>query len=280
MSVDLFEPASLAEAVTLLERHGSGARLLAGGTAVVPQLTHQLVVPAVLISLSQIPDLNFVRYEPDGLHLGAMTPLRLIERSSAVDEFCPALARACGAVANVRVRNQATLGGSLAAREHDSDPPTCLGALEARLKMVNSAGEHSISIEDFLARPHEGILTEIIIPSLPDSGRAAFLRETKRSAEARPSVNVAAVADFHPDGRCRTLRLAAGAAVRSPQRLPQAEAWARDIALADPLIQGIAGEYASRLEPVDEPLESAWYRRELIRVLVRRALVEVRDGRG
>ncbi len=278
MSTEFLQPTTLAEAAALLAEYGDEARLLAGGTAVVPQLTQRAITPAVLISLGRVSGLNFIRRDSQGLHLGALTPLSRVAGSQVVHGFCPALAKSYGVVANVRVRNQATVGGSLAAREHDSDPPTMLRALEARLKLKSHGKEREISIEEFLTGAREGVLTEVIVPPLAPSARSVFWRETKRSAEARPSVNIAVVADFQSDGRCRTLRLVVGASVATPQRLPQIEAQGSDVVLTDALIRHIAAEYANSLELVEEPLESVWYRRELMQVVARRALEEVLDG--
>jgi len=89
---------------------------------------------------------------------------------------------------------------------------------------------------------------------------------------------VGAVADFDKGGKCLDLRIAVGAAVETPQRVMEAEAMARGAALTDELIAAIAEEYARTLDPLTDVRGSAWYRREMIRVFVKRALQEVRDG--
>jgi carbon-monoxide dehydrogenase medium subunit len=88
---------------------------------------------------------------------------------------------------------------------------------------------------------------------------------------------VGAVADFDADGKCKDLRIAVGAAVETPQRLNDAEAMAHGHALTDELIAAIAEEYARTLDPLSDVRGSAWYRREMSRVFVKRALLEVRD---
>jgi carbon-monoxide dehydrogenase medium subunit len=91
-------------------------------------------------------------------------------------------------------------------------------------------------------------------------------------------VAVAAVADIAPDGACRQLSIAIGAAVETPQRVPAGEALARGQVLTDELFTAVAEEYARSLDPLADSRGSAWYRREMIRVFVRRALEEIRDG--
>lgn len=284
MKMDFLEPTTLSEATQLLAQHGDDAKIIAGGTAVTLMLQYKLIAPAALISLGRIPDYDFIRREADGLHIGALAHLRDMEHSKVVRDFCSALARAFSVVGNVRVRNQATVGGNLAEADPNSDPPSMLLALDARVNVTSPTGPREIPLQNFFTglmatalRPDE-VLSQVIVPMLPASARAAYLRHTSRSMEARPSVSVAAVADFDSAGGCADLRVAVGAAIATPQRLTQVEARTRGEKLTDKLIQAIADEYAQALEPLDDALESAWYRREMIRVFVRRALMEVRDG--
>jgi carbon-monoxide dehydrogenase medium subunit len=91
-------------------------------------------------------------------------------------------------------------------------------------------------------------------------------------------VAVGALADFNADGMCSNLRVTIGAATETPQRVNQAEAMAQGHALTDELIAVIAERYARTLDPLTDVRGSAWYRKEMIRVFVKRALQEVRDG--
>jgi carbon-monoxide dehydrogenase medium subunit len=254
--------------------------VIAGGTAMVSAISNKLALPSALVSLARIPNLGFIRRD-GALHLGALATIRTAERDSTVRAFCPALAQAYGVVGNVRVRNQATVGGNLAEADYASDPPTMLLALEARV--VTNAREILLK-ELFLGilmtslEPAE-ILTEIIVPALPSSARAAYVRFTSRSAESRPSANAAVVADFDDAGRVKEVRVAVGAAVAMPQRLSELENIARGEKLSDALVEKIAAEYARQIEPLDDKMESAWYRRELVRVLVKRALEQVENAK-
>jgi len=278
------EPAGFPDAIALLGQYGDDARILAGGTSVVLMLQQRLIVPAVLISLGRIQNSEFIRLEADGLHIGALARLRDIERSEIVGQFSPALAHAFHVVANVRVRNQATIGGNLAAADYAADPPAMLTALDARVQLQGPAGTRRVALRDFFRgfyttalEPNE-ILTEVIIPHLPASARSAYHKYTSVSAEGRPCVAVGAVADFDPEGKCFDLKIAVGAAVETPQRIESAESLASGHVLTAELIETIAAEYARTLDPLTDVRASAWYRREMIRVFVSRALQEVRDG--
>lgn len=283
-SIKFLEPTDLSEAISLLDQYADDSKIIAGGTSVVLMLQQKLMAPSVLISLSRIPNYDYLRLEENGLHIGALTKLRDIERSEFVRKFSPALAYTFHVVANVRVRNQATIGGNLSAADYAADPPAMLTALNAHVQVLGPEKKREIPLNEFFLgfyttalEPNE-ILTEVIIPALPSSTRGAYHKYTSISAEGRPCVAVGVVADFDPDGKCTDLRIAIGAAVETPQRITNAERMAIGHALTDELIAAIAEEYAQGLDPLTDVRGSAWYRKEMIRVFVKRALQEVRDG--
>lgn len=283
MNHDLLQPETRAEALAMLAEYGADAKILAGGTAVVLLLQQKLIAPSVLVHLGRIAGLDGIRHEDDGLHLGPMTLLRDIERSPLVDEHFPALARACGSVGNVRIRNQATIGGCLAEADYASDPPAMLLALEAEVRLEKAAGVRILPVKDFslgfysTALDPDELITNIRIPPLPASSRTGYLRFKARSSEDRPCLSVAAVADLE-NGACADLRVAIGAATEAPVRLPQVEGLARGRPLDDQLISEVADRYASQVEAIEDLRASAWYRRQMIRVFVRRALEGLLDG--
>lgn len=284
MKTNYFEPSSFIEASRLLAQHGEDAKIIAGGTAVVLMLKQRLIAPPVLVSLGQVAENQFIRKGSDGLHIGALTLIREAELSKTLQKFCPALAHAFGVVGNVRIRNQATVGGNLAEADYASDPPAMLSALNARVKTISPNGEREILLSEFFqgffttSLELDEIVTEVFVPDLPNTARTTYMKYTSRSAEDRPCVGVAAVVDLNEEGRCNDLRVAVGAAVETPQRLADVESHAKGEKLTDELIESIVEGYAQGLEPLEDGRGTAWYRREMIRVFVRRALLEVRDG--
>jgi carbon-monoxide dehydrogenase medium subunit len=284
LSIDFLEPSTFSEATALLSEYGDDAKVIAGGTSVVLMLQQKLIAPSVLVSLGRIEGWDFVRMEPDGLHIGALAHLRDAERSPVLRQFCPALAHTFSVVGNVRVRNQATLGGNLSAADYAADPPAMLTALGARARLLGPGGKRDVPLSEFFlgfyttALEPDEILTEVVIPALPETARGAYFKYTSISAEGRPCVAVGALADFDADGKCQDLRIAVGAAVETPQRVEGVEALARGQFLTDELVSAIAEEYARSLDPLSDVRGSAWYRREMIAVFVKRALEELRDG--
>jgi len=282
--LDFLEPVDFSEATALLSEYGDEAKVIAGGTSVVLMLQQKFIAPSVLISLGRVSGWDFVRVEPDDLHIGALTSLREAELSPVLHQFCPALTHTFRVVGNVRVRNQATLGGNLSAADYAADPPAMLTVLGARVRLLGPEGMREVPLSEFflgfyttVLEPTE-ILSEVIIPTIPETARSAYFKYTSISAEGRPCVAVGALADFEDDGKCRDLRVAVGAAVETPQRVDSAEEMAHGQALTDELIAAIADEYARTLDPLSDVRGSAWYREEMIRVFVKRAVEEVRDG--
>jgi carbon-monoxide dehydrogenase medium subunit len=156
-------------------------------------------------------------------------------------------------------------------------------ALNAEVTVVGSEGKRTIPLAEFFygfyttALEPDEIIQSISVPTLPDNTRMTYLKYKSRSSEDRPCAVVAAVANFD-DGRCSDLRVAIGAACEVPRRLPTVEAMAIDQMLSDELIAEVAEGYANEIETLDDLRGSTWYRSQMIRVHVRRALEELRDG--
>jgi len=274
---------SLDEALEVLTNYGDEAKVVAGGTAVTLMLEHKLIAPDVLLGIGSVPGLNNLEASEKGVQIGSLVSLRSLERSTEVKSKFSVLAIACGSVGNVRVRNQATLGGNLGEADYASDPPSVLSILDAEVSVTSQKGTRTIPIADFFlgffttAIEPEELITSISIPSFPVGSKTTYLKYKSRSSEDRPCVGVAALAKVD-GGICKDLRVAIGAACEIPQRLQEVEAMAKDQELTDELIAEIAESYASEIETLEDLRGSAWYRKQMIRVYVKRALLEVRNG--
>ena len=225
--LEILEPNSVDEALQMLVEFGDDAKILAGGTAVVLMYSQRLIAPTHLISLGQIKDLDYIRHEPGtGLRIGALTTHRTVECSSLVRDKYPIVADTFHQVANVRVRNQATVGGVLAEADYASDPPSVLIALGALVKVAGIDGIRTIPVSDLITgyyetdlRPGEVIL-EVIIPDLAENYGASYIKYVTRSSEDRPCVGVAAIVEFGKDRVCEELRIVVGAVAEIPQEFP------------------------------------------------------------
>jgi carbon-monoxide dehydrogenase medium subunit len=280
-NIELVQPASLDEALSYLASHYDGTKIIAGGTALVIMLNNRLIAPARLLSLGRLTELQSIRHDPGvGLRIGALATIRQAEMSPLIREKNPTLARTFGKVGNIRVRNAATVGGNLSEADYASDPPCVLVALRATVKGNSVRGEREIPLTSLFkgfyetALAPDEILTELIVPDPAPGSRSTYLKYISRSSEDRPCVGMAVVLENGPDGSCKELRLVAGAVSETPQEIESAEAMARGKHLSDSLIEEIAEVYASATDPLADLRGSAWYRKQIIRVMVRRAIQE------
>jgi len=148
----LEEPASLAEALQLLDPDDPEVRAIAGGTALMLMMKSELYRPKRLVSLRRLePTLRGIHVVADGgLEIGAMARLRDIERSDPVCAAAPVIPEALLTHSNVRVRNVATLGGNLAHGDPHMDLPPVLIALGASVRIEGPAGQREIAVEDLV----------------------------------------------------------------------------------------------------------------------------------
>lgn len=273
------EPATITEAAALLAKYGSLAKVLAGGTAVILLMRQKLIQPAALISLDRVGGMRDITIDAQGtLHIGAMTSLKQVAADGQIRQGWPLLAEACAVVGNVRLRNQATLGGNMAEADYASDPPAALIALDASVRVLGTRGERQIDLGGFFlgfyttALAEDEVLTEILVPPLPSKMSSLYIKYKSRSAIDRPCVGVAAMLAVE-DGVCTLARIAVGAACEVPQRFQDLERELIGQRLTPAVAASFAESYATALEsPLDDLRGSSSYRREMTRVHIKRAL--------
>jgi carbon-monoxide dehydrogenase medium subunit len=276
VDIDYLEPTTVAEASELLKLR-EGGQAVAGGTAVVLMMQQGLLFPEALISLRNIDGLSGINANDDVITIGSAVTLHEIATSSLLVERTPSLARACGLVGNIRVRSWATLGGNLAEGDYASDPPTVLAGLDATVTAESGRGERTILAGELVTGFYETalepdeIITRVHVRALAPEERAVYLKYVSRSSEDRPCVGVAARARF-ADGAVEELSVVVGAVASSPQRLRDAEEAAMGTRLEPHVIESLAGAYSQRISPIEDARGSAWYRKRMIRVFVKRAL--------
>src|SRR5207253_2302462 len=163
-------PSSLEEALALRGEHGDEATVLAGGTFLGILMNQGFLSPGAFLSLGGVGELRDIAVEGEELVLGAMTTHAAVERSGAVRDGWPVLARAFGLVASPRVRNQATVGGVLADADYASDPPAMLVALGGRVLVRSVRGERELAVEELIVDYYETalapdeLLVEVRVP--------------------------------------------------------------------------------------------------------------------
>jgi carbon-monoxide dehydrogenase medium subunit len=280
----LEEPASLGEALQLLDPDDPQVRAIAGGTALMLMLKSELYRPKRLVSLRRLePTLTGIHVLANGgLEIGAMARLRDIERSDPVCAAAPVIPEALLTHSNVRVRNVATLGGNLAHGDPHMDLPPVLIALGASVRIAGPTGQREIAVEDLVtgyletALANNELITAVVIP--PQTGRRSmYVKCTARTADDWPALGLA-ISVRAENGVVHDARLAIGAATETARRLPQAEAALAGRAMNDAVLRDVGHAAAAEASVVADHHGSASYKRILIEVHLLRALRRVLEG--
>lgn len=278
----LIEPTSIDEAGEIL-RGDEDARPIAGGTALLVMMKLGVYIPSTLVNLLKLDGLRDIGLGDDGLRIGGLASIHDVERHPAVREHFPLLASACHVVANIRIRNLATIGGNVAHADYQSDPPTALLALDAVVELTGPSGTRELPLDEFLVGSYETaiepgeILTALRVPPPPADVAGRYLKFTTRSSEDRPSAGVAVMVRT-ADGRIDDLRIAIGAVSSRPIRLREAELSFRGEAPSVAMIDDIARAAADAVDPIADLRGSVDYKRRLTRVLTRRLLTDCLEG--
>jgi carbon-monoxide dehydrogenase medium subunit len=282
---DLAEPRSLAEAIKLLDPDDAAVRPLAGGTALMLMIKAGMFRPSKLVSLRLVePRYSRIVANGDGLRIGALGTLSLLECSAEVRTHAPLITCALSRLANVRVRNVATVGGALAHGDPHMDLPPVLIALGATITIVGPNGERSLSLEDLFSGYYETVLenneliSEVQVPS-QGGKNAAYVKVTTGSADDWPAVCVAAVLELQGKA-VKSARVVASAATAKATRLASAETMLAGAAIDDPLLARAGAAAAEEAEILPDIRGSVAYKRELMRVCVRRAVRQALDAGG
>ena len=280
---ELAEPATLEEALQLLDPDDASVRPLGGGTALMLMMKAGVFAPSRLVSLRKITALKRIAVGADGgLVIGALTPLSDVEHSAEVAKRAGVIVRTMRRLSNVRVRNVATIGGNLAHGDPHMDLPPVLMALDAGIVVVGRGGERVLAVENLFAGYYETVLkpgeliTELRIPA-QGKRRAAYLKVTTGAADDWPALGVAV--SLEADGKAvRAVRVVVSAATEKAIRLEGAEKVLSGATIDDAVLARAGDAAADEAETVADVRGSAAYKRELLRVYVRRAVRQAPDS--
>ena len=260
----LVQPQTAEEASGALLDFGETAKIYAGGAELLLLLRNGLLQAEVLVDVKKIDRLHRITSENGALRIGACATHCALENSALVREHAPALAYAESQVANVRVRNQGTLGGNLAFNDPHSDPGTVLLIHDASIVVGHGRGERSVALDRFFVdtyatalEPGE-LLLEIEIPPLPAGMQSAYRRLHRYQ---RPTLGVAAGALVR-DGALEEVRLAVGCVGPKSERLTELEAKIKGTKLSEArnILTQQKNYLRGLLQPVDDLLGSAEYK--------------------
>jgi aerobic carbon-monoxide dehydrogenase medium subunit len=281
---EMVEPASLQEAVSLLDPQEPTIRPVAGGTALMLMMKSGVFQPTRLVCLHGIePEHARITLAPDGaLRIGAMATLRQVEKDANVAARLPVLKGAMRTLSNVRVRNVARVGGALAHGDPHMDLPPVLAALGARVAIAGPKQSREMPLEDLYAGYYETVLekneliTAVTVPPL-DGRKAAYMKVTSRTADDWPSLGVAVSFAFK-NGAINDPVVVVSAATAKVTRMKTAEAALNNAAPDDQTLRRAGDVATEEAEILSDAHGSAPYKRELLRVYLRRAVRQALDG--
>lgn len=275
---ELLEPATLQDAIALIEPGDTETRPIAGGTALMLMMKAGVFRPQRLISLRKLSE-GFTSIEATAsgdLKIGAMTPLSAIEHSSVVAKHAPTIVRTMRRLANVRVRNVATIGGALAHADPHMDLPPVLIALGASISIAGPTGERTVLVEDLLTGYYETaldrneLITQVRIPP-QGAASAVYFKVTAGSADDWPALGVA-VAVENDGGRIKSARIIVSAATSKATRLKNAELALIGTAGNDKNLAKAAETAIEEADIIADLRGSTSYKRELLRIYTARAV--------
>lgn len=275
----MLQPSTLSEAVKALA--GRGAVAMAGATDLIPAMRKGEIKPRILVNLKGIAEMTGVKRTRQGIRIGALTRVADLLDDPILARDLPLLAEVAAGFASPQIRNLATIGGNLCNAAPSADLALPLLALDARAEIRSRSAKRGVAMLDFFrgvnrtALRRGEILTAIVIPRPRRRTGMAHVKLGVRKAMDLAFVGVAAAIQVSPDGKkCRRARVALGSVAPTPRRAAKAEAILEGQVVTGQLIDEAAEAAVSAARPVSDLRASADYRREMTRVLTRRALRE------
>lgn len=277
-SFELVEPQSLDEAFALLDPEDPSVRPFGGGTALMLMIKAQIYKPQRLVSLRRLGGrFSGIAFDPANsvFRIGAMTTFSALEHSAEIGKHLPVVPQAMKALANVRVRNVATVGGNLAHADPHLDLPPIWVALDAKVTVVGRRGERVIPAAEIFVGYYETslgndeLIAAIEVP-MRAGWRSKYVKVTTRAAHDWPALGLAISAET--DGRAiKDLRIVLSAAVDCPQRLNAAEAVLRGSTIDDASLRRAGEAAAEEVDIESDSRGTSDYKRHLLRVHLTRA---------
>jgi aerobic carbon-monoxide dehydrogenase medium subunit len=275
---DYHRPATIDEAVAVLERYQGEARALAGGQSLVPMMNFRLATPAAIVDLNRIPGLAAMTVTDGVVSIGAMARQRQIEFAPLVAENLPLLQEAVRWIGHLPTRTRGTIGGSLANADPAAEFPMVLQALEGEVVVRGPQGDRRIAAPEMFVAPlttslnPDEIITEVRFPAMGPGSRYAIEEFARRKGDF--AIAAIAVMLLRDGERCTAARLATAGVGPVPVRLREAEAIVEERGLGEAAVAAAADKAAELVEPMSDHNASADYRRHLTAVLTRRAVLK------
>jgi CO/xanthine dehydrogenase FAD-binding subunit len=277
------EAKTVEDACGLLKKYGKDCKVIAGGTDLLVRIKDKILSPSYLMNIHNIPDLCNIKYDSStGITIGPLVSHSEIIHSDVIQHYCPLLIQSCKSIGGVQVRNLGTIGGNICNASPASDASIALLALEATLEVTGSEGKRTIPIENFFVGPgvtalrNDEILTEIRIRKQEDTFRGIFLKLGIKKAMQIGIVTIAVGVNISPPSpKIKEVRIALGSVAPTPVRALKAEDTLKGNSLNEKIIKMASKDAILNISPITDVRGTAEYRREMVEVLVRRAMNQI-----
>jgi aerobic carbon-monoxide dehydrogenase medium subunit len=274
-SFEYAAPASVAEAISLLQQHGEDAKILAGGHSLLPAMKLRLAQPTTLIDISQIADLKGISVG-SSVSIGAGTTYHAVANSADVQQNCAVVAQAAGQIGDIQVRNRGTIGGAIAHADPAADLTAVILALGGSVSVQGPGGSREIAADDLFvsifttALETNEIITKVSVP-LVGKGAGASYAKMRHPASRYAIVGVAAYVTMS-GGKVASARIAVTGAGPMAVRQNDAEAALVGTDGGEAAIAAAADTSGDGMEYLGDIHASAEYRKAMVKVYTRRAL--------
>lgn len=275
---EYFAPTSLKDATSLLKKHGSDAKVLAGGMSLIPVMKLRLGSPAYIVDINRIPGLDYIKVAGKSVSIGALTRHHTIETSKLVRDKLGILAETAGWIGDPQVRNMGTIGGSLSHCDPSGDWGAAILAVRGSVRVKGPSKERVLKIDDFLvdtftsALKDDEILTEVSVPLPPPRSGGAYVKLERRSGDFATAA-VAVQVSLDAKGVCSYAGIGLTALGSKNLRASKAEAALLGNPLTAKAIEEAAEAAAEDAQPTPDPLRgSAEYKTEMARVYTKRGI--------
>jgi carbon-monoxide dehydrogenase medium subunit len=277
---EYLEARTVRQAISMLQRYGENARIVAGSTDFLVRWRQGVWNPEHVINIQRVAGLSRITYSSrNGLRMGALVTVRALEQHPTVRRRYPALAAAAASFAGVQVRNLATVGGNICNASPSGDMIPALLVFDAQCRITGPEGDRWVALDQFFTGPgrtvlqSDELLAEIRVPPPAPNTGSHFIKHSPRGAMDIATVGVASLVSL--DGRrgpCSQARIALGAVAPTPVRAYSAEDILRGQDISQDMVQSAATAAQNGVRPIDDIRGSAVHRKEIVGVLTRRTL--------
>jgi CO/xanthine dehydrogenase FAD-binding subunit len=264
------------ETLKMMKKWMGRATLIAGGTNVIPDMRAKVATPDVLIDLSHLKSLSYVKEEKKKIRIGGLTTISELASSKMIQKYAPILSEAAQQLGNPLVRNRATIAGNLADASPAADTAVPLLAFEA----IVITDKRQLPIDRFFVGPNRTVLKkdemikEIIFPKANSKTKLSYAKLGLRNAMAISVVSIAILMEIEGE-RCKKARIGLGAVAPTPIRAYRTEEMLEGKEITGKLVDGCCNVVAKEIRPISDIRASAEYRREMASVLLKRLIQQI-----